>query len=270
MPKTRKEYTNANRTAWNEAASRHAAHNNAALLEGFKDPDYVTFKGDILDTLLQVGVKDKSIIQLCCNNGRETLSLCNMGAARCVGVDAADEFLAHGEEMIKIAGAENEVQLINCDVYHLPENLKGSFDIVLTTIGVLGWMPDIEALFQVIQSLLKPDGKLVMEEMHPALLMYEPDPATGVSSIQYSYFSQQVWKETSGLDYYGGEDYESQPNYSFMHRLDEILMAGINSGLSLLSFKELDYDISRFCADLENSPTKPPLGFVMVMENDNI
>ena len=169
-----------------------------------------------------------------------------------------------------MAGAENEVELLNSDVYHLPENLKGSFDIVLSTIGVLGWMPDIEAFFQVVQSLLKPDGKLVMEEMHPALLMYEPDPATGVSSIQYSYFSQQVWKETSGLDYYGGEAYDSRPNYSFMHRLDEILMAGINSGLSLLSFKELDYDISLFCADLENSPTKPPLGFVMVMENDNI
>jgi ubiquinone/menaquinone biosynthesis C-methylase UbiE len=268
VPKSREDHTNANRIAWNEAASKHATHNNEALLEAFKDPSHVTFKGDILDTLLQVGVKDKSIIQLCCNNGRETLSLRNMGATRCVGVDAADEFLAHGEEMIKIAGAENEVELINCDVYYLPENLKGSFDIVLTTIGVLGWMPDIEAFFQVIQGLLKPDGKLVMEEMHPVLLMYdEPDSKTGVSSIQYSYFGQQTWEETSGLDYYGGGEYESQPNYSFMHRLDEILMAGISSGLNLLSFKELDYDISFFCADLEDSPTKPPLGFVMVMEN---
>ena len=267
MPKSREDYTNANRIAWNEAASRHAVHNNAALLEGFKNSDFVTLKGDILETLLQVGVKDKSIIQLCCNNGCETLSLRNLGAARCVGVDAADEFLAHGEEMIKIAGAENEVELINCDVYHLPENLKGSFDMVLTTIGVLSWMPDIDAFFQVIQSLLNPDGKLVMEEMHPALFMYEPDSKTGVSSIQYSYFGQQTWKETSGLDYYGGEEYDSQPNYSFMHRLDEILMAGINSGLNLLSFKELDYDISFFCADLEDSTAKPPLGFVMVMGN---
>jgi len=52
-----------------------------------------------------------------------------------------------------------------------------------------------------------------------------------------------------------------------MHRLDAILMAGINSGLTLQSFKELDYDISFFCSDLEESPTTPPLGFVMVMHN---
>ena len=124
MPKTREEYTNANRIAWNEAAARHAAHNNAALFEAFKNPEHVALEGDILDTLLQVGVKGKSIIHLCCNNGRETLSLRNMGAARCVGVDAADEFLAHGREMIKIAAAEDEVELINCDIYDLPENLE--------------------------------------------------------------------------------------------------------------------------------------------------
>lgn len=42
MPKSREDYTNANRIAWNEAASRHAVHNNAALLEGFKNSDFVT------------------------------------------------------------------------------------------------------------------------------------------------------------------------------------------------------------------------------------
>ena len=267
MTKTREDYTNANRIAWNESASRHAAQNNAALFEAFKDPDYIALEGDILETLLRVGVKGKNIIHLCCNNERETLSLRNMGAARCVGVDAADEFLAHGREMIRIAGAENEVQLINCDVYNLPGDLKGCFDIVLITIGVLCWMPDLEVFFRVIQGLLKPDGKLVMEEAHPVLQMYEENPATGTSFVEYSYFSEKIWKETSGLDYYSGEEYDSEPNYSFMPRLDEILMAGIGNGLNLLSFRELDYDISNRCMDLEDSPIKPPLGFVMVMEN---
>jgi len=266
MTKTRDDYTAANRIAWNEAASRHATHNNARLFEAFENPDYVTFEGDILETLLKVDVRGKSVIQLCCNNGAETLSLRNMGATRCVGVDAAEEFLAHGRQMIERAGAEDQVELIRSDVYDLPPELDASFDIVLTTIGVLGWMPDLEAFFRILQGLLKPGGKLVMEEMHPVLLMYEPDADGGASRIQYSYFDDHVWEETTGLDYYGGEEYESQPNFSFMHRLDSILMAGINSGLTLDSFKELDYDISFFCSDLEDSSTKPPLGFVMVMD----
>ncbi len=269
MAKTREDYTSANRIAWNEAASRHAAHNNAALFEAFATPGHVTFEGDILETLLRVGVKGKSVIQLCCNNGAETLSLRNMGAARCVGIDAAEEFLAHGREMIKIAGAENEVELIQADLYHLPDGLESCFDMVVTTIGVVSWMPDLADFFRVIQGLLKPGGHLVMQEMHPVLFMYEPDPDGGVSSIRYSYFDHQVWEETTGLDYYGGEEYQSRPNYSFMHRLDEIIMAGIDCGLNLASFRELDYDISFFCSDLEDSPVKPPLGFVMVMQNGN-
>lgn len=270
MQKKRVDYTNANRIAWNEVAPRHAAYNNEALFAAFKNPGYVTFHADLLDTLKGIGVKDKAVIQLCCNNGREILSLRNMGATRCVGVDAADEFLAHGRELIKRAGAESEVQLLNCDVYDLPDDLRGSFDIVLSTVGVLSWLPDLEGFFQVIKRLLKPGGQLVMEEMHPVLFMYEEDSATGTSSVQHSYFSQKIWEETDGLDYYSHEKYTAEPSYSFMHRLDEILMAGINSRLNLLSFKELEYDISNFCMDLEDSPTKPPLGFLMVMQSGSV
>ena len=267
MNKTRDEYTSANRVAWNEAASKHAAHNNAALFDAFKDPGYVTFEGDILETLQRHGVSGKSIVQLCCNNGSETISLRNMGAARCVGIDAAEEFLAHGREMIRIAKAEDQVQLIQSDVYDLPQDLEGSFDMVLITIGVLSWMPDLKQFFKVIQSLLKPGGQLVLEDMHPVLFMYDENPESGISSIQTSYFTKQVWEETDGLDYYGHESYDAKPNYSFMHRMDEILMAGIDTGLRLDSIKELDYDISFFCSDLETSPLRPPLGLILVMTN---
>jgi SAM-dependent methyltransferase len=265
MPKTRKQYTEANRIAWNEAASRHAAHNNAELFAAVQAPDYVSFDGEILATLQAVGVAGKHIIQLGCNNGRETLSLRNLGAVRCVGVDAAAEFLAHGRELIRIAGAVGQVELIEADIYQLPAELEGQFDMVLITIGVISWMPDLETFFQVLRSLLKPGGELVMEEMHPVLLMYEEDPHGGPSTPHYSYFDEQVWEETTGLDYYGHENYASQPNYSFMHRLDEILMAGIGAHFKLERFTELDVDISNFCSDLEHSRAKPPLGFVMVM-----
>ena len=266
MSKTRKQYTDANRIAWDEAAPRHAEHNNEVLFDQVRDPGFISFEGDILHALEQVGVAGKHVIQLCCNNGRETLSLSNMGARRCVGVDASEAFLAHGHEMLRIAGAADRVELVCADVYELPAEFRGAFDLVVVTIGVISWMPDLQAFFEVIRGLLKPGGQLVIEEMHPVLFMYEENPESGVSSIQYSYFTKEVWEETDGLDYYGHEVYEGKPNYSFMHRLDEILMAGIDNGLVLQRFTELDYDISHFCSDLENSPTKPPLGFVMIMQ----
>jgi ubiquinone/menaquinone biosynthesis C-methylase UbiE len=182
-----------------------------------------------------------------------------------VGVDASAEFLAHGREMIRIAGAQDQVELVEADIYELPQEFQAEFDLVLVTIGVISWMPDLKAFFEVVRGLLKPGGQLVMEEMHPVLFMYEEDPDAGPSVLRYSYFNSEVWEETSGLDYYSHEIYDSSPNYSFMHRLDEILMAAIGCDLQLSSFVELDYDISNFCSDLEHSPVKPPLGFVMVM-----
>jgi len=266
MRKSRKEYTDANRRAWDEVAARHAAHNNAALFEAVKDPAFVSFEGDILHTLQRVGVAGKHIIQLGCNNGRETLSLRNLGAAYCVGVDASAEFLAHGREMVQLSDAQDQVEFIEADVYELPEEFNAAFDMVLVTIGVISWMPELKPFFEVVRSLLKPGGQLVMEEMHPVLFMYEEDADNGASAVQYSYFSAEVWEETSGLDYYSHETYDASPNYSFMHRLDEILMAAIGCDLHLSRIVELDNDISNFCSDLEHSPVKPPLGFVMVMK----
>ncbi|MEM7206645.1 MAG: methyltransferase domain-containing protein [Pseudomonadota bacterium] len=268
MDRSRTDYTNANRTAWNQAAPYHATHNNERLLEQCKARDFVAFKGEILQTLKRVGVADKDIIQLCCNNGIETLSLHNMGAASCLGVDAAEAFLEHAREFVQVAGAHERVSFLHSDVYQLPDQLNQSFDMVLVTIGVLSWMPDLEGFFEVAQRLLKPGGHLVIEDMHPVLFMYDEDSEGGASSIQFSYFTNEVWKETVSLDYFSKVEYESSLHYSFMHRTDDILMAGINNNLQLKSFKELDYDISFFCSDLENSPTKPPLGFVMVMQKE--
>jgi ubiquinone/menaquinone biosynthesis C-methylase UbiE len=265
MRKSRKHYTEANRIAWDEAAPRHAAHNNADLFEAVEAPDFVSFEGDILSTLQTVGVAGKDIIQLGCNNARETLSLSNMGAARCVGVDASAAFLEHGRELLRIAEAEQRVELIESDIYELGSEFDASFDMVLITIGVISWMPDLKTFFEVVQRLLRPDGVMVMQEMHPVLFMYEEGRDGAASTPEYSYFGEQVWEESSGLDYYGGEHYASLPNYSFMHRLDQILMAAVDCGLGLRRFSELDYDISNFCADLEHSRVKPPLGFVLVM-----
>ena len=236
MNKSRKHYTEANRRAWNEAAPRHAAHNNTELFAAARDPSWVSFEGDILATLQSLDLQGKDVIQLCCNNGRETLSLRNLGAARCVGVDAAGEFLEHGREMIRIAAAQDQVELIESDIYELPTQYQGAFDLVLVTIGVISWMPDLKAFFEVAHGLLKPGGRLVMEEMHPILFMYDEDSQGGPSELRHSYFEDHVWEETSGLDYFGHETYQSLPNYSFMHRLDSILMAGIDSGFALRRF----------------------------------
>ena len=103
-----------------------------------------------------------------------------------------------------------------------------------------------------------------MEEIHPVLNMWEPDPAGGPSRLAWSYFKREPWRESQGIDYWGGERYDSLPMYAFQHTLSALMMACIRRGLTLRHFAELDFDISTFCADLEHAEIRPPLGMTLV------
>ncbi len=266
MTRDRKYYTDANRESWDEAADRHRAANQARLLQDVRNTDYNALDHFLIEALAVPGVAGKSVVQLCCNNAKDLLSVMRMGAARGVGVDASTAFIAQGEELVAAADLQDRMELIVSDVYELPDRLTGQFDIVLITVGVFGWMPDLPLFYRVIERLLKPGGYFVIEDMHPVLMMYEPGKNGAPSTLQWSYFKQDPWRDTEGLDYFEHKDYEGKPAYSFMFKLDDILMGGLGVGLALRHFKEIDVDISHFCQDLEHVDSKPPLGFTMVME----
>jgi len=266
MPKDRSFYTDANRDAWNETAPRHARANQERLLSDFAQPGHVDLGDHLIRALQTVGVSGKSVVQLCCNNGKDLLSVKNMGAGSCVGVDGSAPFIEQACEIARVAGHTDTVRFIASDIYALPDEFDGRFDITLVTIGVLSWLPDLKGFFDRACNTIKPGGHLVIEEMHPVLFMYEPGTDGQPSELTYSYFNKEPFVEQDGLDYYTGETYDSKPMYSFQHKLDDIIMTGIACGLNLRHFEELPYDISLFCADLENAVAKPPLGFTMVWE----
>jgi SAM-dependent methyltransferase len=266
--KDSKTFTAANRAAWDEVAPLHAEQNMEKLRSAFAKPGHVDLDDHIVDRLEEIGVSGKRVAMLCCNNGQDLISVGNLGAASCVGFDQAEKFLDQARELAQIAGVSDRVRFECADIYDIGTEYDGQFDIVLTTIGVFSWMPDLPAFFAVVARLLEPGGVLLSEEMHPVLLMYEEGPDGGPSYIAHSYFNRAPFKDTDGLDYYGGGKYDAKPAYSFQHTMSDILMAGIDNGLTLRHMVELDFDISYFCSDLEESEARPPLGFTMVMKKE--
>jgi ubiquinone/menaquinone biosynthesis C-methylase UbiE len=260
-----REFTRANRDAWDQVAPVHGKINQGRLLEAFSKPGYSTLDRHIVDRLEEIGVQGKSVAQLCCNNGRELLSLKNLGAGRCVGFDASAAFIEQARELAEVSG-HTDVEFVTTDIYEIPPDKAGPYDIVMSTIGVLSWMPNLRGVFEVMRRLARAGGHVFIEETHPVVLMYEEGEGDEPSFLKYSYFKQDPWEETTGLDYYEGTQYTSKPHYSFQHTLADIIMAGIGVGLTLRHFAELDYDISRFCADLENAEAKPPLGMTMLWQ----
>ncbi len=260
----REKYVAANREAWNEAAPRHAAHNQARLREQFLQGGCNFLADEVISMLDRIGVTGKSVVQIACNNGKDLLSLKNMGAGRCLGVDQAETFLEQARELAEAGGFCKDVDFMAADVYSLPETLTGQFDIAVSTIGVLGWMPDLQGFFSAISRLIVPGGHWVMEETHPVLMMYEPDENGGSSRIEHSYFQTEPFVETTGLDYFGHEHYAASPNYSFTHKMSDIVNAGVRAGLELQWMDEVGRNISNFCGDLELVTARPPLGLYML------
>ncbi|HMB77769.1 MAG TPA: hypothetical protein VKN76_15330, partial [Kiloniellaceae bacterium] len=119
--------------------------------------------------------------------------------------------------------------------------------------------------FAVAARLLKPGGALFVYEQHPILDMIKPGAADDPIEWELSYFEKAPYVETEGLDYYGGGTYVSKPLTSFARTMAEILMAGIDNGLTLAHFEEHPHHISNTWWNVEAAGIGLPMSYTLVL-----
>ena len=92
--------------------------------------------------LLALGdVNGKSLLHLQCHFGQDTLSWSRMGA-KCVGVDLSDDGIALAKSLnIEL---DLDANFVRCNVLETSKYIKDTFDIVFTSYGVIGWLPDLK------------------------------------------------------------------------------------------------------------------------------
>ncbi|MCP4126693.1 MAG: class I SAM-dependent methyltransferase [Gammaproteobacteria bacterium] len=261
---SRKEYTDANRIAWNEAGPIHKASTFEELKHAFTKPDYSYLDEKESNLLRDIGIEGKSVAQLCCNNGRELLSVKNMGAGRCVGFDISAEFIAQAKEFNKVAG--HDCEFLATDIYDIPDAYNGQFDLVYITVGVIKLLPEMEGLFQTISRLLRVGGKLFIYEMHPILDMFDWNDKNHPATIINSYFDLNTTEHTLVCNYWDMSDYDSSPMYTFHHKMSDIIGGALQNGLTLESFNEYSYDRSNMYASFEQHKLRLPLSYSLVAQ----
>jgi len=164
------EIAEANRLAWNEVTPIHQKARELDLKDAFSKSGYSCLDEVITKLLLSMPLAGKNIAQLNCNNGRELLSIINLGASSGVGFDISDEAIKEANELREIA--DLNAKFVRTIVYDITEKYFGRFDCVFISIGSLYWMPDLDACFKVITNILKPNGKLLIYESHPITDIY--------------------------------------------------------------------------------------------------
>ncbi|MDB5997096.1 MAG: hypothetical protein JWP42_4232 [Pseudomonas sp.] len=225
-----------NRDAWNDSARHHKDTPEwQALLQAVTQADFCCIDDTLRGVLEQAGVDGKHVVQLGCNNGRESLSMFALGARSVVGVDQSEAFLDQARELA--SRSPHAPEFIEADIHHLPAELRNRFDVALITIGVLNWMPDIGEFFRHVASTLKPGGALVIYETHPFLEMFDPEAADpyGLAS---SYFRREPFVQEQPIVYEGKVEQASAASYWFVHTLGDIFTGAMTAGLQISHFKE--------------------------------
>lgn len=240
-----KDYTAANREAWNEVMPRHRAASKDYLDALFTQPGAsVLHDPDFLRVLQDCGVDRQSFLHLCCNNGIELMSLKNSGAGRCVGLDISEEAIQDARERCRRYGID--CSFVCSDVFDLQTELLGGFDVVLLTAGCLGWIPDLDRFFAICRQYLKPGGVLLIHEIHPFSEMLPFDSAelgTQVAIVE-PYFRAGPVVENTSLDYVGQTDYQAKTQYWFVHTLSALFTSLARHKLALETFIESPRDVS--------------------------
>lgn len=240
------EYIQNNKEAWEEAFEHRHSGWGESNYERLKKEHLPFFHSDVIKELELMDFNGKTISQFCCNNGRELLSLMQLGAKKGIGFDIAENIIKQATYTAEKAGIDN-CSFVSCNILDIAEQYYNSFDFIMFTIGAITWFKDLNSLFQKVSDCLKTKGTLLIHDFHPIMNMLpmpgEPEfDENNLNQIKYSYFRKEPWIENEGMGYMS-EQYDSKTFTSFSHTMSDIINAISFANMRVVKLNEYDYDI---------------------------
>ena len=243
-------YFEVNKDTWNQKVGIHA-QSVMYKMDAFKSGETSLMPYE----LKALGdVKGKSLLHLQCHFGQDTLSWSRMGA-KVVGVDLSDE----GVKLAKQLNDELKLDadFVCCNVLDTTEHIKDTFDIVFTSYGVIGWLPDLKPWAKMIAERLKVGGTFYIVEFHPILWMF--DYIDDEVKMKYHYSRKEVIYEEYEGTYANQASKMVSKEYGWNHGLSEVVNSLIEAGLQIEYLNEYDespYDVFPDLIKLDNGMYK--------------
>ncbi|RYH75641.1 class I SAM-dependent methyltransferase [Flavobacteriaceae bacterium 144Ye] len=238
------KYFETNKATWNEKTKIHV-ESGMYDLEAFKNgasslmPYELKALGD---------VKGKSLLHLQCHFGQDTLSWSRLGA-NCVGVDISDEGIGFAQKLNE--ELELDADFVCCNVLETSKYVTDTFDIVFTSYGVIGWLPNLEPWGQMIADRLNKGGVFYMAEFHPIVWMF--DYLEGKPIMKYGYMQDEVIYEEYEGTYANTDSTMISKEYGWNHGLSEVINALTKAGLRIDYLNEYDESPYNVLPDLEQT-----------------
>ena len=224
------DYIEKNKASWNNKTDYH-------INSEFYDMDnFLKGKSSLNDIELKLlgDITGKTILHLQCHFGQDSISLARMGAA-VTGVDLSDKAISKATGIAKQLDATAD--FICCNIYDLPKHLDKKFDIVFTSYGTIGWLPDLDQWAAIVSKCLMPGGKFIFAEFHPVIWMYDDD----FEKVKYNYAKSDPIIETVSGTYADRSAPITTETVNWNHSISEVVNSLIKHGLEINILNEYDY-----------------------------
>lgn len=231
----------ANKEAWNLRTPHHVS-------SGFYDVANFR-KGATSLRSIEIeelgNIRGKTLLHLMCHFGQDTLSLARMGA-EATGIDFSEKAVACARELA------DELKLgatFHCgNVYDTRELVKERFDIVYTSYGVIGWLPDLREWGRIISESLVPGGTFYIVEFHPFLWMMDDAHVR----IENGYFHSKDPLEFDIRGTYADRSADiAYKDFNWIHPMSDVVNSLIANGLEIEYLHEFPFTVYDCFPDLE-------------------
>lgn len=245
MTKSKKDYkalTEKNRLWWNERVDDHRnspSYRAREVIAGSPCPMTLERKelGD---------VSGKSLLHMQCHFGLDTLSWALYGA-KVTGLDFSSDAIVAAREVAK--EAKIEARFLETNILEADKLLNEEFDIVFTSWGVLGWLPDHERWAEVVAHFLKPGGTFYIAEIHPFIWMFDDEDETRIPRNEpvfyglHDYFNAPEPLDLDSPGTYASEttDFKHKRTNEWNYDLGRIITLLIKKGLQIEFVHEHDF-----------------------------
>lgn len=187
-------------------------------------------------------VEGLDLLHLQCHFGMDTLSFARLGA-RVTGADFSQVAIDLAGSIAAEIG-HPEARFVRANLYDLPDALEGDFDLVYTSGGVLGWLPDIRAWARVVAHFVRPGGRFYITEVHPVAQVFAEDGvAPGELVLGYPYWEHESPISAPVVGSYADRAaaVRTKTEHGWDHGLGEIVTALIEAGLRIEFLHEFPF-----------------------------
>ena len=229
------DYLEANRAIW-DAWTAHdltSDHHHAVEIVRAGDSTLRSIERDELGA-----VAGKTLLHLQCNMGADTLSWARLGAI-VTGVDFSHEAISVARRLADDVSLP--ARFITSDIYQLPDALDERFDLVASTYGTIGFLPDLARWAKVVARYVADGGRFLLVDIHPfSLILQQASQANSDLVVARSYYTDGAPDEESVKS-----NECASPLYAWRHSLGDVVTSLAHAGLRVTAMREYPYTFWR-------------------------